>query len=117
MKNRLKVLRAEREEVRKGPDEGAYFHGLFLEGAKWDKSGNKLADSEPKVLFAPLPVLHVTGILLNPSGTSGAPTYQCPVYKNPKRTGLNYVFTVSLRTEEAPSKWCLRGVCLLHSTE
>jgi len=115
--NSTEVLRQEREEVRKGPDEGAYFYGLFLEGCKWDKPGNRLADSDPKILFAPLPVLHVTGVLANPGGSGGAPQYACPVYKNPKRTGLNFVFTVHLRTEEAPSKWCLRGVCLLHATE
>ena len=107
------VLRQEREEVRKGPDEGSYFYGLFLEGCKWDKLGNKLADSDPKILFAPLPVLHVTGVLANPAGSSGAPQYACPVYKNPKRTGLNFVFTVHLRTEEQPQKWTLRGVALL----
>ena len=35
--NLTEVLRAERDEVRKGPDEGCYFYGLFLEGCKWDK--------------------------------------------------------------------------------
>lgn len=91
--NCTEVLRQEREDVRKGPDEGAYFYGLFLEGCKWDKPGNKLTDSDPKVLFAPLPVLHVTGALAVSGGAaaSGAPTYSCPCYKNPKRTGLNFI--------------------------
>ena len=44
---------------------------------------------------------------------AGAPQYKCPCYKNPKRTGLNFIFPVSLRTEDPPSKWVLRGVCLL----
>ena len=116
--NLTKVVNMEREEVRKGPDEGVYIYGLFLDGCRWDKPGNKLADSVPKVLFAPLPVLHVTGVLaLPPGASSGPPQYNCPCYKNPKRTGLNFIFPVSLRTEEAPSKWILRGVCLLTSTE
>ena len=111
--NLTEVLKAEKEEVRKGPDEGCYFHGLFLEGCKWDKGANKLTDSDPKVLFAPLPVLHVTGELFNPSGKGGAPQYKCPCYKNPKRTGLNFIFPVNLRTEDSPAKWIKAGVCLL----
>jgi dynein heavy chain len=104
--------------VRKGPDEGCYFYGLYLEGSRWDKSGNKLADSEPKVLFAPLPVLHVTGKLEDKDkAASGTPQYNCPCYKNPKRTGLNFIFEVNLRSEEHASKWVLRGVCLLTSTD
>merc|ERR1719482_2686938 len=55
--NLTKVVNMEKEEVRKGPDEGVYIYGLFLDGCRWDKPGNKLADSVPKVLFAPLPVL------------------------------------------------------------
>ena len=47
--NHTEVLRHERDEVRKGPDEGIYIYGLFLEGCRWDKAGNRLADSEPKV--------------------------------------------------------------------
>ena len=117
--NSTEVLRQEREEVRKGPDEGVYIHGLFLEGCKWDKYNNKLADSEPKVLHASLPVLHVTGALVVASGPGGgaAPAYACPCYKNPRRTDLNFIFAVDLRSEEAPSKWTLRGVCLLTSKD
>ena len=108
-------LGAEREEVRKGPDEGCYFHGLFLEGCKWDKPGNKLADSLPKVLFAALPVLLVTGVLASDK-KSDMYAYSCPCYKNPKRGGLNFVFAVDLRSEDPPQKWILRGVSLLAST-
>ena len=61
MVNLTKVVNMEREEVRKGPEEGIYIYGLFLDGCRWDKQGNKLVDSTPKVIFAPLPVLLVTG--------------------------------------------------------
>ena len=41
--------------------EGVYIHGLFLEGASWQgKADGTLVESEPKVLFAPLPVLNIT---------------------------------------------------------
>ena len=48
--------------LKKGPDEGVYVHGLFLDGAAWKMSKNKdnrsLVDSEPKVLFCALPIIY-----------------------------------------------------------
>jgi len=41
-----------------GNAEGVFIHGLFLEGGRWHKSG--LEDAEPKKLYAPLPILHVS---------------------------------------------------------
>merc|ERR1712224_628337 len=94
--NLTKVINMERDEVRKGPDEGCYIYGLFLDGCRWDKPGNKLADSVPKVLFAPLPVLHVTGVLASERKLD-AYSYSAPCYKNKTRRGLNFVFPVDLR--------------------
>merc|ERR1712216_241816 len=45
-------------EVRAAPDDGLYIHGLSLDGARWDKKMMKLVESEPKVLFVGLPVVH-----------------------------------------------------------
>jgi len=114
--NLTKVFNFEREEVRKGPDEGIYIYGLYLDGCRWDKQANKLVDSTPKVIFAPLPVLLVTGQL---QGDKKADmyNYSCPCYKNPKRTGLNFIFDVDLRSEDPPQRWILRGVALLCSKE
>lgn len=39
------------------------------------------------------------------------------MYKAPKRTGLNFITSVDLKTEDAPSKWVLRGVALLTTTD
>ena len=113
---RVQVLRAEREEVRKQPDEGVHVYGLFIEGCRWDKQGNRLAESEPKVLFAPVPVLLVSGQLASEKQTGGH-LYSAPCYKNPSRTDRNFIFAVDLRTEEQPTKWTLRGVCLLTSKD
>ncbi|NXB44935.1 DYH5 protein, partial [Leucopsar rothschildi] len=38
---------------------GVYIHGLFLEGAGWDRRNSRLMESAPKVLFTSLPVVHV----------------------------------------------------------
>jgi len=114
--NLTRVVNMEKEEVRKGPDEGVYIHGLFLDGCRWDKPGNKLADSVPKVLFAPLPVLLVTG-QLSSERKADSYSYSCPTYKNKTRRGLNFIVAVDLRSEEPPQKWILRGVCLLCSKD
>jgi hypothetical protein len=109
------VLAKEKETIRHGPEEGVYVHGLFLDGAAWSSNSGKLIEQAPKVLFPPLPVLHITATNL-PVATAGY--YECPVYKVKKRTDLNYIFSVLLRTGEGvdPKKWILRGVCLTCST-
>jgi len=115
--NYSEVMRQEREEVRKGPDEGVYLYGLYLDNAKWDKPKDKLCDSDPKILFAPLPVLWITGTQASALKGDKNVYYTCPIYKAPKRTGLNFISSVDLRTEDAPSKWVLRGVALMTTTE
>jgi len=44
-------------------------------------------------------------------------SYSAPCYSNKTRRGLNFIFPVDLRSEEAPAKWTLRGVCLLCSKD
>ncbi|KAL2085437.1 hypothetical protein ACEWY4_018757 [Coilia grayii] len=114
------VTRMMREDVTAPPPSdvgGVYIYGLFLEGAGWDKRNAKLTESSPKVLFTPLPVVHVYAI----SSTSPADTkraaaislYPCPVYKKPRRTDLTFIFSLLLRTSQAMEHWTLRGVALL----
>ena len=71
-------------------------------------------------MFAPLPILHVTAMNkkknVDPERTSN--TYSCPVYKYPRRTDKYIIFRVGLQCEgTGPTKWKLRGVALLCSTE
>merc|ERR1712072_48060 len=121
--NSSEVLKQERDEVRKGPEEGVYIYGLFVDGARWEKQKDKLVDSDPKVLFAALPVLWITGSVSTTGKGPSSPfvdvpgRYSCPMYKAPKRTGINFITSVDLRSEDAPSKWILRGVSLLTTTE
>lgn len=104
-------------------------HGLYLDGAAWEKSGGHnsdgtLAESAPKKLFSLLPVIMVTAItkaakksvLANSSyGPSGP--YECPVYKYPARTDRYLIFSVLLASvNQKPLHWTLRGVALLCST-
>tara|TARA_B100000795_G_C22806619_1_gene445355 strand:- start:150 stop:14669 length:14520 start_codon:yes stop_codon:yes gene_type:complete len=128
------------ESVSKGPREGIYASGLFIDGAAWSKPLGSLVESEPKKLFAALPVLYVTGttkqlrrdhIKSGAYGPNGP--YECPLYKYPVRTDRFYIGMVSLASRaqpagasgvgsparDAPKKehWILRGVALTCSTD
>ncbi len=103
------------EALKDEPSEGVYIYGLFLEGCGWDGKANKMVDSEPKKLYAALPVLYVTGKQAKDNVTKN--TYEAPTYRIKKRTGLNFISTFPLRTEDPPSKWITRGVALLCSVD
>ncbi|KAF2975518.1 hypothetical protein EK904_012304, partial [Melospiza melodia maxima] len=98
---------------------GVYIHGLFLEGAGWDRRNSKLIESAPKVLFTSLPVVHVYAVSTTaPSDArrQHGNVYCCPVYRKPQRTDLTYIFSLHLRTVQNPDHWTLRGVALLCSS-
>jgi len=105
-----------KEEVQGPPPEGLYIYGLFLEGAGWDRRSARLCESAPKVLFVPLPVVHVSATVQLLGKSSGI--YECPVYTKPRRTDLCFIFTVDLRTQVPASNWIVRGdvepILLIH---
>jgi dynein heavy chain len=106
------------------PETGVHIHGLFLQGCGWDSQAGQLRESEPDVLFMPLPV-----IWLEPMGSAEVPKivlernlYPCPLYKTSERKGTlsttghstNWVKNYPLRQPlPEPSHWISRGVALL----
>ena len=44
------------------PSEGTYVHGLFIEGARWDGETGVIAESRPKELHPPMPVMLIVGV-------------------------------------------------------
>ncbi|KAI3374766.1 hypothetical protein L3Q82_021323, partial [Scortum barcoo] len=106
-----KVLKQAKEEITAAPTEGVYVYGLYLDGAGWDRKNVILIESSPKVLFTPLPVIHMFAI--NSTAPVDPKLYVCPIYKKPRRTDLNYITAVVLSTIQSPDHWILRGVALL----
>ncbi|XP_066532241.1 dynein axonemal heavy chain 8-like isoform X2 [Hoplias malabaricus] len=105
------VLKQTKEEISDQPAEGVYVYGLYLDGAGWDRRNCRLTESTPKVLFTPLPVVHMFAI--NSIAPKDPTFYICPIYKKPRRTDLTYITGIVLRTVQPPDHWILRGVALL----
>ena len=103
--------------VKGAPKEGVYVHGLFVDGARWDKGAGSLAESEPKKMFASLPVLYVTTMtkaLLREKMASVGPVYDAPAYRYPARNDRYKIFSINLPTKGASAEhWTLRGVAVL----
>nr|XP_021499024.1 dynein heavy chain 9, axonemal [Meriones unguiculatus] len=104
------VTKKSREEFRSPPREGAYIHGLFMEGACWDTQAGIITEAKLKDLTPPMPVMFLKAIPADKQDCRSV--YACPVYKTCQR-GPTFVWTFNLKTKENPSKWVLAGVALL----
>ena len=98
------------DEVEAESREGAFIHGLYVEGARWDTAAAILDDALPKQLYPPMPVVLVKAAAQDKA--EARDVYACPVYKTQQR-GPTYVFTANLKTKAPPAKWVLGGVALL----
>ncbi|XP_071797739.1 dynein beta chain, ciliary isoform X1 [Asterias amurensis] len=104
------VTKKNKEDFSSPPREGAYVHGLFMEGARWDTQIGMIADARLKELAPSMPVTFIRGISVDKQETRNI--YECPVYKT-KQRGPTFVWTFNLKSKEKPAKWTLAGVALL----
>lgn len=105
------VTRIMPDRCQKAPKDGVYVYGLFLDGAGWDFKKSQLKEPLSKVLFTSLPIVHIFAI--NSTAPRNPALYECPVYKKPQRTDLNFITPLWLNTADQPEHWVLRGVALL----
>lgn len=90
--------------------DGAYVHGLMLEGASWDDKSGTLEDSNPKRLITSMPVILIKAVPLEKEPMEGV--YQCPVYFTERRF-REEVFTAQLKTKRPWTTWATAGACLI----
>lgn len=92
------------------PREGAYVHGIFMEGARWDVQQGIIMESRLKELYPSMPVINIRALTQDKQDLRNM--YECPVYKTRTR-GPTFVWTFNLKTKDKPAKWTLAGVALL----
>ncbi|KAI8120795.1 ciliary, Dynein beta chain [Lucilia cuprina] len=107
------VTKKQKEDFTSAPREGAYVHGIFMEGARWDIQQGIIMESRLKELYPPMPVINIRAITQDKQDLRNM--YECPVYKTRTR-GPTYVWTFNLKTKDKPGKWTLAGVALLLQT-
>ena len=104
------VTKKNREDFSSPPREGAYVHGLFMEGARWDTQTGLIQEARLKDLAPAMPVIFIRAIPVDKQETKNI--YECPVYKTHQR-GPTFVWTFNLKTKERPAKWIIAGLALL----
>uniref|UniRef100_A0A4W4HCE4 Dynein, axonemal, heavy polypeptide 9 like n=1 Tax=Electrophorus electricus TaxID=8005 RepID=A0A4W4HCE4_ELEEL len=104
------VMKKFKEELNQPAREGAYVHGLYMEGARWDIQNGTITEARLKELTPRMPVIAVRAVPGDRQVTRNV--YECPVYKTKLRANT-HVWTFNLKTRERPAKWVLAGVALL----
>jgi len=104
------------------PDDGVLVEGLFLAGARYNRTLRVLQPPRPKQMVDPLPAIHFEPVEHH---TRDEETYECPLYKTSARAGVlsttgastNFVVALSVPTREPPETWVRMGVAALCQTD
>jgi dynein heavy chain len=104
------------DDFPKGPDDGVYIKGLYLEGCAFDPVKKMLCESEPKMLFAPAPLFWLKPKLQ--TEIEEFPHYNCPIYRTLERRGVlattghstNFVMFMELATQRPQDMWIKTGL-------
>ena len=117
------------EKYEHAAEEGVYVYGPFCEVCRWNPDSKLLDESEPKVLFSPMPVMHfkpreqpATPCVWREEQWRGVDGYYvCPLYNTAARRGVlattghssNFVCPIVIPSDKPQSHWIKRGSALL----
>lgn len=93
------------------PTEGVFIHGLYLEGAAFERSGTYLKDAAGKDLFFQFPNIQIGAECPTADDKNKMPGsskknvntgevwYECPVYRYPQRTDRYFITKLKILAE------------------
>ena len=116
------VTKMMKEDVSSAPAEGVYVHGLFLDGAGWDRRNCRLMEPAPKV-FLPRCLWFTFTRLIRPLWqktrkiTKMRWSFMSVLCIRNQGAEFTYIFCLNLKTSQHPDHWILRGVALLCDTK
>lgn len=107
------------QEPKEKPDDGVYTYGLFFEACKWNWDLWHIDESDPKVLYVPVPNIHI--VPCRKSEMRDFQHYVCPCYKVSTRKGVlsttghstNFVMPIRIPSDQEQGHWTKRGVAML----
>jgi len=102
-------------DVKEPPPDGIYVYGMFLEGARFDSDASYLRDSEPKILYTNIPIMHFDPVF---DRETPKDVYRCPIYKVLSRRGVlsttghstNFVIYLEVPSDQSEDIWIRAGV-------
>jgi dynein heavy chain len=53
------VTKKQKDDFTSAPRDGAYVHGIFMEGARWDVQQSVIMESKLKELYPQMPVINI----------------------------------------------------------
>lgn len=106
----------ESSDVTEKPEDGVFTFGLYLEGARWNKTIHMIDESKPKQLYTELPLIWFLPKRNREKPEAGI--YNCPVYRVLSRTGTlsttghstNFVMYIELPSKDDEAMWVRGGV-------
>jgi len=104
------------------PDDGVFVEGVYLSGARYNRTLKVVQPPRPKQMVDALPAIHFEPTV---HAVRDENMYECPLYKTSERAGVlsttgastNFVLAIHLPTKEPPTKWIRMGVACLCATD
>ncbi len=101
-------------------EDGILIDGLYLEGARWDSTSNKIDDLNANSIAAnnnqsdwKMPLMIAKAAKTSKTLATTQSYYNCPVYRSAFRGDNNMVATIKLPSDASEKHWVKRGAILI----